>query len=844
MRGRVETRSRHQLLLLGGVSVAVAALLWGFGWVPGDVYGSPPSWLLFLLAFMWVESSQLHIEVRRQTFSVSLSEFSLVLGIFLIGPLPTLLTRLLGNAALMALRKAAPAKLLFNSCIFALECSIAPALIFSIGSADVTQQSTWVAVFVAIFVADLVSGGLVALAIASAQGWPSTQQLTRMNIAVIGVGAFNATVALIVLILVQVNVKATVLMVFLGAVLIVAFRAYAKSVQQHRTLGQVYDFAKTVEESTIAVRGGHQALEAVREMLNARSAAIWLVATDDAPMRVLFADSETSESGYEGPEDPEDALRRRVMRDDAGVLFDRRTAGPDELAALSVRGAEQVIGVPLSSASGAVGYLEVCDRLGDRLAFSSEDIELMGSLATHVSAASQNSQLLAKLSYDASHDPLTGLPNRRRLTEIIAALLEEVPPDHVEIAVLVVDLSALTQINDTLGHEAGDELLLSVAARLTEAAPDSATVGRMGGDEFALVLPVDNLDDAEDRAEGIRQAVSIRYDVAGVTVEVSAVLGVAVGPSDAGSASTLLQHADVALYAGHAAGRAVTSYQPAMGQSSLRRLHLGTQLREAMLSGQVFVVFQPLVDLSSHNISGVETLVRWQHPRYGAVSPDDFIPLAERIGLITPLTMHVLQLALQQCRSWLDRDLRIPVSVNLSARTLIDHSFPAAVTSLLHELDVPADLLTFEITESSVMSDPETALPVLHSLHNHGIRLAVDDFGTGYSSLAYLRRLPVDEVKIDKGFIQNLGTDIGDAAITRAIIELAHNLSLTVVAEGVEDELTRDLLVTMNCDTIQGYLVSRPLPGPRLDRWLAVRTAAEPSELSSPGRQVFIVPGG
>ncbi|MGI8531531.1 MAG: GAF domain-containing protein, partial [Geodermatophilaceae bacterium] len=409
MQARMGARSRHQLAILGGVSLIGAGVLWNVGLIPYHVQGSPLSWLAFLLAFVWVESTQLHIEVRRQTFSVSLSELCLVLGIFLIGPLPTLITRLLGNAVLMLARRAAVEKLLLNSCIFALECSIAPVVIFAVGSPDVTQSTTWIAVFVAIVTVDLVSGSLVALAIASTQGWPSTQQLARMNVVLLAVGAFNAAVALVVLILIQGNGAATVLLLLLGGILLLAFRGYAKSVQQHRTLGQVYDFAKTVEESTIAVRGGHQALEAVREMLNARSAAIWLVATDDAPVRVLFADSETSESGYEGPDDPEDALRRRVMLDDAGVLFDRRTASPDELAALRVRGAEQAIGVPLSSASGAVGYLEVCDRLGDRLAFSSEDIELMGSLATHVSAASQNSQLLAKLSYDASHDPLTGL---------------------------------------------------------------------------------------------------------------------------------------------------------------------------------------------------------------------------------------------------------------------------------------------------------------------------------------------------------------------------------------------------------------------------------------------------
>jgi len=507
---------------------------------------------------------------------------------------------------------------------------------------------------------------------------------------------------------------------------------------------------------------------------------------------------------------------------------------------LLVRGAEEVIGVPLTSATGEVGYLEVVDRLGDRLVFTNEDVRLMESLATHVSAAAQNAQLLRKLRYDALHDTLTGLSNRLHLTEIVAELLEAVESTGTQVAVLVVDLGSLTQVNDTLGHDAGDRLLSAAGTLLQEATPAEATVGRMGGDEFAVAFPVTDLDQAEYLATALRDAISVPCDVAGVSVELNATVGLCIGPLHGSTAASLLQRADVALYAGHAAGQQVTSYQPSMDQSSLRRLHLGTQLREAMLSGQVYVVFQPLAHLATNSIRSVETLVRWQHPRYGAVSPDDFIPLAERIGMITPLTMHVLELALRQCRSWLDRDMRIEVAVNLSVRTLADVTFPRAVEQALAASGVSAELLTFEITESSVMADPETALPVLHALHALGVKLAIDDFGTGYSSLAYLSKLPVDEVKIDKAFIQNIGTEINDSSITKAIIELAHGLGLSVVAEGVEDELTRDLLARMRCDTIQGYLLSRPLPGPRLDRWLAVRTAARPGDRDERGRAIYL----
>jgi EAL domain-containing protein (putative c-di-GMP-specific phosphodiesterase class I) len=278
-----------------------------------------------------------------------------------------------------------------------------------------------------------------------------------------------------------------------------------------------------------------------------------------------------------------------------------------------------------------------------------------------------------------------------------------------------------------------------------------------------------------------------------------------------------------------------------MDQESLRRLQLVTQLREALDNGQVVVRYQPKIALRARELIGVEALVRWNHPEYGQVRPDDFVGLAEVTGLILPLTMYVLRTSLAQCRLWLDRDMRIGVAVNLSARTLVDATFPERVAEQLREHQVPADMLTFELTESSVMSDPERMKPVLHRLHALGVGLSIDDFGIGYSSMAQLRRLPVDEVKIDKEFVLSMGTDLGDLAIVRAIIELGHSLGLRVVAEGVEDELARDLLVGNDCDVIQGYLVSRALDPDRLDAWLVARTTARPAQPGVPGRRLQLV---
>jgi EAL domain-containing protein (putative c-di-GMP-specific phosphodiesterase class I) len=265
-----------------------------------------------------------------------------------------------------------------------------------------------------------------------------------------------------------------------------------------------------------------------------------------------------------------------------------------------------------------------------------------------------------------------------------------------------------------------------------------------------------------------------------------------------------------------------------MGQIFLRRFQLVSQFRQALETAQVKVHYQPKVALPSRQLLGVEVLVRWRHPEFGALDPDEFVPAIEAAGLVDALTDFVLDQALVRVRKWLDRGLRISAAVNISVRSLADANFPDRVAERLERHRVPAELLTLELTESGVMADPQRALPVLRRLHTLGVVLAVDDFGTGYSSLAYLRQLPVDEVKIDKSFVLGMGSDLGDLAVVRSIVELGHSLGLTVVAEGVEEDIARDQLAAMGCDVAQGYLISRPLSETRLEAWLQARTIQAP----------------
>jgi diguanylate cyclase (GGDEF)-like protein len=463
-------------------------------------------------------------------------------------------------------------------------------------------------------------------------------------------------------------------------------------------------------------------------------------------------------------------------------------------------------------------------------------------MLAHVNAAIRQQQLLTQIRYDADHDRLTGLPNRQRLAAEIDQLLAA-DPVGARCGLILAGLDNYTEVTDTLGHAASDELLLVTAGLLREHAPPQALLARMEGDQFAVLLPGLSLAATERAARRLREAAATRARVAGLDLEITLTIGVASAPVHGTDSGTLMQRADVALLAASNSGGnsgGVASYHPVLDQQSLRRLQLGTELEQAMLDGDISVVYQPIIDAQSSDIVSVETLVRWAHPRYGDIAPEDFIHLAEQIGRIGPLTDHVLDLALARCRRWLDQDIALSVAVNLSTHCLIETDLVDRVRRALQRHGVPGELLTLELTEGSVVDDSVRDSTVLADLHALGLRLSMDDFGTGYSSLSQLRQLPIDEVKIDKSFVLTMSTSQGESFIARSIIELAHNLGLRVVAEGVEDEVTRRLLAEMGCDKLQGFLVSRPLPEDRLESWLLARTGVRSAAPGGSHRRLFV----
>jgi diguanylate cyclase (GGDEF)-like protein len=424
--------------------------------------------------------------------------------------------------------------------------------------------------------------------------------------------------------------------------------------------------------------------------------------------------------------------------------------------------------------------------------------------------------------YQATHDALTGLPNWELMRDRLEQGLAAASRSAGEVALLMIDLDRFKEINDTLGHSYGDKLLCQVGPRLQSVLREGDTVARLGGDEFAVLLPlVDGVGEAQSVAERLRAALHQPFDVNGVALDVEASVGIALSPWHGTDTEELLRNADIAMYVAKEVKAGAVVFQPEEHVTAPSRITVLGDLRRALDgTDELFLNYQPKYTLDGERIEGLEALLRWQHPTVGLIPPDEFIPVAEGTGIILALTERVLDLALTQMRGWLDAGHGVPVAVNLSTRCLLDAGLPDLVQRLLAEHRVPAALLRLEVTESAVMGDAARCMEVLQRLHDLGVRLSIDDFGTGYSSMAYLRRLPVDELKIDRSFVLGMTTTQQDAVLVRTAIDLGHNLGLTVVAEGVEGAEHVTALRALGCDIAQGYHYARPMGGAQMSELL------------------------
>jgi diguanylate cyclase (GGDEF)-like protein len=433
----------------------------------------------------------------------------------------------------------------------------------------------------------------------------------------------------------------------------------------------------------------------------------------------------------------------------------------------------------------------------------------------------QTSALEQQASHDSMHDRLTDLPNRVLLRDRLEQALNVAQHDRTRLAVLAMNLDRFKEINDTLGHFNGDRVLKQVAARLEGTIQDTATVARLGGDEFAIMLTkLDSVRAATKMAQKIGKALQTPFALEGLKLDVQASIGIAVFPEHGPDADTLLQRADVAMYMAKQEKSGFVVYDPKHDKHSPHRLTLMGELRHAIETDELILHYQPKVNIKSALLTDVEALVRWQHPQHNLMSPDEFIPLAERTGLIKPLTMWVLNHAMQQHSNWRKTGLDIGIAVNVSAYGLLDLELPDLIAGLLASHGVAPERLKLEITETSIMVDQERSLQILTRLAEMGVGLSIDDFGTGYSSLSYLSKLPVSEIKIDKSFVMDMDENPKHEMIVRATIDLAHNLGLEVIGEGARSHEIYLQLEKLGSDAAQGEYISQPLSTEDFAHWI------------------------
>lgn len=428
--------------------------------------------------------------------------------------------------------------------------------------------------------------------------------------------------------------------------------------------------------------------------------------------------------------------------------------------------------------------------------------------------------IAARERHHALHDILTDLPNRTLLHERVNHAITIAKRYQHTVSILLMDLDRFKEVNDTLGHHCGDRLLQQVAPRLRRAVRETDTVARLGGDEFAVVLPDTDLENASHIARKILKAVEEPFMVEGHSLDIGVSIGIAVFPESGTDYEALLQSADIAMYMAKRQGSGFAGYDAAEDEHTLNRLTMLGDLKEAINNNDLVLHYQPLIDIASREVRSAEALVRWMHPTLGMVPPMEFIPMAEQSGFIRNITQWVLRSTLSQIQQWQQQGIDLNVSVNLSVKDIQDIEFPGRLLDLLGEYDVSPSSLILEITESGMMTDSHQAAKVINRLHAIGVILCIDDFGTGYSSLAYLKQLPTSVIKIDKSFVIDMTDDENDAVIVRSTIDLAHNMGRKVVAEGVENRDTLDLLEILRCDHAQGFHICRPLPAEQLQLWL------------------------
>lgn len=796
-------------------------------------------WVVLVAAFALTEMAVVHTQPDRETTSFSLTELVLVVGLFVADPVGLVAAQVFGAGLIFVFHlRQAPIKLAFNLTLYALTACLATATFAAVvGGGDAFGVRGWIAASAAILVATVATELAIFYAVGTAEGRFDARRLLHTMALTIPFTQGSAAIALVGVRTLTRDPLALLLLIVPALLILLSYRSTSHARRERLKMAFLH------EVGTLLHRGGH--LEpALVDLLDSSRAAF---RAKVAEFTMLGPDGDvTTTSSVEGAEPSvltcsptSDHQQLMELIGDGSVV---RTAANTKRGTSRIdryarrRGFKNLMAVAVSG-DRMHGVLLVGDRHGEVSTFDAADATLFATLAHQVGRVLDNghleqslrqvTELKEQLTYRASHDSLTALANRGHFLEETQRAIDRARQQgapHRGPTVLYIDLDGFKEVNDSLGHHSGDTLLQVVASRLRSCVRSGDLLARVGGDEFAVLLD-GSADDAVASATATRigARISDPVDLMGRLVMVGVSIGIASSSPDTPTVSDLVRCADIAMYsAKRAGGRQYAFYRPTR-QVATRPRYSAAELTSAIERGQVVVHYQPIVDLRTGTIVGVEALVRWHHPTDGELQPDAFIPLAERSGLITALGNHVLRRACLDAREWLDhpRAANLFVAVNLSATQLADTGLLSQVTAAVQDAGISPSSLLLEITETTLMRDQTAAADTLTQLKDLGVQLAVDDFGTGYSSLAYLRRFPVDMLKIASEFTQGIDSTPDENVVTQAIIQLADTLGLRTVAEGIETSTQHNHLAELSCAFGQGYLFSHPVPSDQIHQLLA-----------------------